>query len=268
MAAPDVGAAAVCEDLRVSDAVLDGAIDEARQAAVEVGGADGVGKHAGHRVDGDRLVEHLFGCTLPGYRGWVWSVTLTRAPRQRAVTVDEVVLLPGDDAIVAPVWVPWSERLQPGDLGPGDLLPVEDDDPRLVPGWLAGDPATESLLDDDGVRQVANEVGLGRERVLSLEGRDSAAERWYDGDRGPQTPVAESAPGKCVGCGFLLRLAGPLGPLFGVCANGNVADDGRVVALDHGCGGHSDVRVQRPRSEPRLPEPVVDTFAYEPIVWD
>ncbi|MDQ3663924.1 MAG: DUF3027 domain-containing protein, partial [Actinomycetota bacterium] len=94
------------------------------------------------------------------------------------------------------------------------------------------------------------------------------AERWYDGDRGPQTPVADSAPGKCGGCGFLLRLAGPLGPLFGVCANGNVADDGRVVSLDHGCGGHSDVRVPPARSEPRLPEPFLDTFAYEPVVWD
>jgi hypothetical protein len=258
----------MCEDLRVSDAVLDGAVDEARTAAVEVGGAAGVGEHAGQRVDGERLVEHRFDCTLPSYRGGAWSVTLTRAPRQRAATVDEVVLLPGDDAIVAPAWVPWSERLRPDDLGPGDLLPVEEDDPRLVPSWLAGDPATEPLLDDSGVRQVANEVGLGRERVLSLEGRDSAAERWYDGDRGPRAAVAESAPGRCGSCGFLLRLAGPLGPLFGVCANGNVAADGGVVSLDHGCGGHSDVRVPRARVEPRLPEPVVDTLAYEPIAWD
>ena len=66
-------------------------------------------------------------------RGWQWAVTVARASRQRQVTVDEVVLMPGDEAIVAPAWVPYKERVQPGDLSPGDLLPVDDDDPRLVP---------------------------------------------------------------------------------------------------------------------------------------
>ncbi len=251
-----------------ADAALVTAVEEARAAAVEVGGAGAVGEHQGHRVEGDRVVSHLFGNTQRGYRGWQWSVTVSRASRQRTVTVNEVVPIPGPDAIVAPPWVPWSERLQPGDIGPGDLLPVEDDDPRLVPGWFAGDPATEPLRDDASVRSVADEVGLGRERVLSLAGRDAAAERWYDSDRGPAAAVAEGAPGRCVSCGFLLRLGGPLGVLFGVCANGNVADDGGVVALDHGCGGHSDVRMPAARTEQRLPEPVVDTVAYEPLSWD
>jgi hypothetical protein len=112
---------------------------------------------------------------------------------------------------------------------------------------------------------VANEVGLGRERVLSLEGRDDAAQRWYDGDRGPSSPIADAAPARCVSCGFLVRVAGPLGTLFGVCANGNVADDGRVVAFDHGCGGHSDVREAGTQRELRLPAPVLDTVAYAPL---
>ena len=228
-------------------------------------GDGNVGEHVDVRAEGERLVTHRFVCTRPGYRGWLWSVTLARAPRQRHVTVNEVVLLPGDDALVAPVWLPWAERVRPDDLGPGDLVPVDDDDPRLVPGWLTGDPATEPLVDESTVRSVADEVGLGRERVLSLEGRDDAAQRWYDGDRGPGSPIAEAAPARCVSCGFLVRVAGPLGTLFGVCANGNVADDGQVVAFDHGCGGHSDVRESGTQRELRLPSPVLDTVAFAPL---
>jgi len=251
-----------------ADATLVAAVDEARAAAVETGGAGVVGAHLGHRAEGERVVSHLFESTRAGYRGWRWSVTLTRASRQKHVTVDEVALLPGEEAVVPPPWVPWSERVRPDDLGPGDLLPVDDTDPRLAPGWLVGDPAVEPLVDDSSVRQAAYEIGLGRERVLSLEGRDEAAERWYDGDRGPAAATAKQAPGRCIGCGFLVRMAGPLGLLFGVCGNGNVADDGRVVSLDHGCGGHSDVRVPGPRVERRLPDPVIDTVAYEMLAWD
>ena len=90
-------------------------------------------------AEGERVVTHHFACSLPGYRGWRWSVTLTRAKREKVATVNEVVLLPGDESIVAPEWVPYSERIQPGDLSPGDLLPVEDEDPRLVPTYSFGD---------------------------------------------------------------------------------------------------------------------------------
>ncbi|MFI7742978.1 DUF3027 domain-containing protein [Kocuria rhizosphaericola] len=67
----------------------------------------------GHRVtvEEDRLVVHLFECTLPGYRGWNWFASLARAPRSKAVTVCEVGLLPGEDALLAPEWVPWSARV-------------------------------------------------------------------------------------------------------------------------------------------------------------
>ena len=115
-------------------------------------------------------------------------MTVARASRQKQVTVDEVVLIPGDDAIVAPEWVPYKERIQPGDLSPGDLLPVEEDDERLVPTYSFGE---DDLTDDDRaqIRAVARELGLGRVRTLSPEGRDQAAQRWYDGDAGPDGPA-------------------------------------------------------------------------------
>ena len=70
-------------------------------------------------------------------------MTVVRAPRSKLVTASETVLLPGPDALLAPAWVPWHDRLRPGDLGVGDLLPAPPDDERLVPlVVLEGDDAT------------------------------------------------------------------------------------------------------------------------------
>jgi hypothetical protein len=241
------------------DAVAVAAVDAARAALVEEADAADVGEHLGHVVEGERVVTHLFACERRGYAGWRWSVTVARAARQKTVTVDEIVLMPGDDAIVAPPWVPYRERVQPGDLSPGDLLPVEDDDPRLVPTYLVGD---DPIPEDEvaRIKNVALDLGLGRVRTLSVEGRELAAQRWYDGDGGPTSPLAQSAPDACTTCGFLLRIAGPLSELFGVCANGNANDDGRIVSFDHGCGAHSEVRLAKRHEPPPPPVPTVDTL--------
>jgi hypothetical protein len=185
---------------------------------------------------------------------------VARASRQKTCTVDEIVLIPGADAIVAPEWVPYRERLQPGDLSPGDLLPVADDDPRLVPTYSFGDDP----LDTDAkaqIRTVAQDLGLGRVRTLSPEGHESAAQRWYDGDGGPDAPLAQSAPDLCSTCGFLLRISGSLAESFGVCANGDANDDGRVVAFSHGCGAHSEVRLAKRHEPIPLADPVIDEIS-------
>ncbi|MGH3498521.1 MAG: DUF3027 domain-containing protein [Nocardioidaceae bacterium] len=248
-----------------ADAVCVGAADVALDALLELVPAADVGEHLGNVAEAERVVTHLFGCERAGYRGWRWSVTVARAPRAKDVTVDEVVLLPGDEAIVAPEWLPYRDRLRPGDVGPGDLLPTEDDDPRLVPGFFAGDQMTEALRRDEAVRDVVDEVGLGRPRVLSLEGRDDAAQRWYDGDPGPDSEIAKVAPATCRSCGFLVRMAGPLATLFGVCANGMATDDGRVVSFDHGCGAHSQVSLGASAEPQPLPPPVFDTVGYDDV---
>jgi len=245
------------------DAALVDAADVARGVLAELDAED-VGEHLGHESEGERVVTHYFACTRAGYRGWRWAVTVARAPRQKTITVDEVVLLPGDEAIVAPEWVPWKERIQPGDLSPGDLLPVEDDDPRLVPTYSFGDDPLDA--DDKAqVRQVATDLGLGRVRTLSVEGRDLAAQRWYDGDGGPSSALAQSAPASCTSCGFLVRIAGPLSEMFGVCANGNANDDGRIVSFDHGCGAHSEVQLTKKQMPVPMPDHVHDTVALDEI---
>ena len=221
------------------DAVLAAAVDLARAVAVEAGGS-AVGEHLGVEVEDELVLSHVFATTDPAYVGWRWTVTVARAEGSDEVTVDEVVLLPGSGALLAPAWVPWSERIAPGDLSPGDLLPPVKDDPRIVPAYTE----TEAEL----AAETFWELGLRRPRVLSADGRADAAERWYDGDRGPFPPMARQAPGTCQGCAFLLPLAGGLKALFGVCANAFAPDDGHVVSLDHGCGAHSEAPV--PVSDP------------------
>lgn len=229
------------------------AVELARTAAHDVAPTDQLGDYLGCEADGERVVTHYFECTHPGYVGWRWSVTVARASRAKGVTVNEVVLVPGAEALVAPEWLPWNERVLPGDLGPGDLLPTTEDDPRLEPGYT----------DTDGVDDppLVDELGLGRPRVLSVYGRDETADRWYAGSHGPTDPIAQAAPAPCSSCGFFLRLSGALGMVFGVCANVYSPRDGQVVATDFGCGAHSET-VGTPHP-PEVMEPVFDTVRYD-----
>ena len=239
------------------DAVLTGAVELARAAAQEVAESpEDVGEHLGTVAEADRLISHRFACTMRGYRGWHWTVTLARVPRGRTATVCEVELLPGDGALLAPSWLPWSERLRPGDVGPGDVLPFRPDDPRLEPGYVpTGDEEQDAV--------AIEELALARARVLSPQGRDEAAERWYRGSRGPTTRGAVAAAADCGSCGFLVPLQGSLGQVFGVCANEWSPDDGKVVSLDHGCGAHSETDVEPQRSEWPDPDPLVDELHVE-----
>lgn len=241
------------------DAVLGAAVELARQAAVELAEQPGdVGEHLGHVVDGERLVSHRFACTARGYRGWVWTVTLARVARSRTATVCEAVLLPGDDAILAPEWLPWSERLRPGDIGPGDVLPFRADDPRLEPGWT---PTGDDELDSVAIEELA----LARARVLSADGRDEAANRWYAGPHGPTSAGSLASAAACGSCGFLVPLQGSLGTVFGVCANAWSPDDGTVVSVDHGCGAHSETDVEPQPSEWPAPDHHLDEHDVEVV---
>jgi hypothetical protein len=238
------------------DKVLADAVDVARAAAVEVAEPGTVGEHLGLSAEGERLVSHAFACTSAGYRGWQWVVTLSRVPRSKTATVSEVNLLPGEGALLSPQWLPWSDRLAPGDLSAGDVLPKRVDDPLLEQGY-------EATGDEDADELALWELGLGRPRVLSRLGREEAAQRWYEGSHGPHDPHAEQAPAQCSSCGFLVPMAGALRQVFGVCANEWSPSDGSVVSLDHGCGAHSEVDVE-PRSEV-VDEPVLDELGYENV---
>lgn len=347
--------------------------DLARAAAEDNAGPGQVGAHVGTEVEADRVVTHLFACLSPAYVGWRWAVTVNRAARAKVVTVSESVLLPGPDSLLAPDWVPWTERVRPGDLKAGDLMPASSDDERLVPVVaIAGEPGLLDWDEDDawrlgfepgagadddfgspeteggGVQSAAqpesgrapgpsepdpsepgqsepsqsepdpselgqsepgqhskDQPGTGQAassgpagarsaagaatgtrgrtrrrsgppkaraqtvgvlrptRVLSAVGRDEAAIRWHGGDQGPSSPLASAAPAHCLTCGFMVRLSGPLGRVFGACANEFAPDDGQVVSVDHGCGAHSDGEAQGGIPAADAAAPKVDELGYD-----
>ena len=216
-----------------------GALDMAKQAVIEdAGKREYVGEFYSIDSDEERIATYLFEAKLPGYDGWRWAVTVAKVDEQSAPTICDVVLLPGTKALLAPNWIPYSQRIQPGDLGVGDVVPTAADDERLTQGYAAL-PEDEEL----DITQLF-EFGLGRARVLSVVGRDAASKRWYEGDRGPRTPIARSAPKPCQSCGFFIPIAGSLRTTFGVCSNAISPEDARVVSFDHGCGAHSEALIK------------------------
>ncbi len=211
-------------------------LELARSAAIaDAGSADLVGADVSVEIDDDGRVEtYLFEAHLAGYKGWRWCVTIAIVDKKSEPTICDVVVLPGPDALLAPEWVAYRDRIQPGDVGVGDIVPSSLDDTRLV-------PSIHSLIADEELDAMqVFELGLGRARVMSIEGRDQASKRWYESDRGPQSPIAQSAPKPCSSCAFFLPIAGSLRSSFGVCANAISPEDARVVSVDHGCGAHSE----------------------------
>lgn len=94
-----------------ADETLLAAVDLARAALLEITPADTIGEPVGHIVEGEHVVSLLFDCTMSGYPGWHWTVSLSRVDDDSEPSVLETELMPGGEALLAPEWVPWSDRL-------------------------------------------------------------------------------------------------------------------------------------------------------------
>nr|WP_229676590.1 DUF3027 domain-containing protein [Corynebacterium marinum] len=191
------------------------AVDLARTALEELGEGP-VGEHIGVQGLTKNVATHRFAAEVPGYSGWEWNAVLACASGSSHVTVNELALVPAPtgEALRAPEWVPWADRIRPGDLGPGDLMPPEPGDERLA----------ES---EDG------------RLVLSAKGLEDAKQRWRTGDYGPTSEFAEKAALSCRTCAFFVPAGEPLGENFGACVNVFSAD-GHIVHAAYGCGAHSE----------------------------
>ena len=138
---------------------------------------------------------------------------MTRASRAKFVTLDETVLLPGPDALLAPEWVPWSERLRPGDMGPGDLLPTEAEDLRLEPGYAGEElrPPNSPVVEDEAeplaeLAGTSDLRGAPRKRARTLRRvRRVRLLRCRSAARSPR--VAEELGMRRVACALPLRAA-------------------------------------------------------------
>jgi hypothetical protein len=103
----------------------------AEKAAKEFAPTGGVGKFLGTVDEETNVVSYRFQANMKEYLGWEWNVVVFQA-KKADPTVSEVVLLPGKESIVAPDWVPWSERRaeldksEAKDLAVTDLEETED----------------------------------------------------------------------------------------------------------------------------------------------
>ena len=246
-----------------TDPTLRGAVDTAREAAASIA-EHGRGRRAPRHGDGRGAPRHpllrLHGAS-PTAAGA--GPSRSRACRgRRSSPSARPTSCPARARCSRPSGCPTPSGSRRGTSAPATSRPTSPTTRCSCAGFEA--------TGDEDVDQVALwELGLGRHRVLSAEGRDAAAQRWYDGESGPTAPVAVKAPAPCSTCGFFVPMAGALRSVFGVCANEWSPSDGRVVSLDHGCGAHSEVdveaadgRARRPadprrlRARPRLTRPV------------
>jgi hypothetical protein len=141
------------DEARVRDELL------AREALHEITAVRDVGVLTGRDQADDGVVTLTFEATMPGYPGWHWTVSLAEVEGLEP-TVLEVELLPGDGALLAPEWVPWSVRLEeyraaqaaagePDETAVGDEHDGDDADGELDEDADEADDDDEDDEDDD-----------------------------------------------------------------------------------------------------------------------
>jgi hypothetical protein len=126
----------------------------ALSALHEVTKPDTVGAFRDRVASDDGTVTLTFHSTMAGYPGWLWHVALAEVEGD-APTVLELELLPHDGSLIAPDWVPWSQRLaeykeaQRLAREAGEI--TEEDEPVIVPDSedFDGDLGLVGLDDDD-----------------------------------------------------------------------------------------------------------------------
>ena len=94
----------------------------ARAALLEVTPASSVGDLLEARVGEDGVIELRFAPTSDAYRGWSWVVSVAAIDDGGEPTVLELGLIPGEGALLAPEWVPWSVRLADWEAHQAELL--------------------------------------------------------------------------------------------------------------------------------------------------
>lgn len=149
------------------DARLLAAHGLALAALAEVTPADTVGPAAGYAVEPDGVVSLRFENRLAGYPGWCWTVSLAVVEGSDP-TVLEVELLPGEAALLAPEWVPWSVRLEEYKAAQAAALQDDDEDEDES----EDDLADESYEDEDEDDENENDDDLSGQASRPLHAGD------------------------------------------------------------------------------------------------
>lgn len=130
---------------------------------------------------GDNVTDFRLAADVRGYEGWQWSVTLYHDAEVGTWTVNESSLVPTDDALVPPAWVPWKDRLEPTDLAPTDSIGTDPDDPRLEGGFRKTEPVAGATAGEDGKStETAEQAEKSTETAEQAESAEPVAEKTQD----------------------------------------------------------------------------------------
>lgn len=141
---------------------------------------------------GDNVTDFRLAADVRGYEGWQWSVTLYHDAEVGTWTVNESSLVPTDDALVPPAWVPWKDRLEPTDLAPTDSIGTDPDDPRLEGGFRKTEPVVGATAGEDGTSaETAEQAETSTETAEQAEPAEPVAEKTQDSAENAEN--AESA---------------------------------------------------------------------------
>ena len=174
------------------DAVLAAAVETARQGLLEITGEEEIGAHVGVTIEADRLLTHRFEANRRGYAGWQWYATLARVPRGKVATVCEVGLLPSGKALLAPEWVPWSERVRPEDIA-ADKEQAEAEEAAADAGTDSAEGEANSAEGETG--SAEGETGSAEGEANSAEGETGSADAGPAAEAGTTTRRAQAPAG-------------------------------------------------------------------------
>lgn len=143
---------------------------------------------------GDNVTDFRLAADVRGYEGWQWSVTLYHDAEVGTWTVNESSLVPTDDALVPPAWVPWKDRLEPTDLAPTDSIGTDPDDPRLEGGFRKTEPVAGATAGEDGTSaETAEQAEKSTETAEQAEPVEPVAEKTQDSaENADSSETAES----------------------------------------------------------------------------
>ena len=169
-------------------------LEVARAAATQNAGEKAVSNFVELIDEGDGAFSFVFDAKLEGYQGWLWSVTLFDSGDE-SPTISEVVLLPGEQALLAPAWVPWSER-----LADWKALQVELEAQAALEALEAGESTEDDDEDeDDDLDEIEEDEDGEAPESEDVEPEDSASAELAPPDLEPGEDAeddSEDAAGK------------------------------------------------------------------------
>ncbi len=158
--------------------------NRARQAAVDFANSHSVGDFLAVIDEGDNVSTYLFESKLKGYVGWQFSVSIFSDGEDTSIS--EVNLMPGENSLLAPNWVPWSERL-------ADYKALQAELEAQAAAEAADAAVSEESSDDDGEvseesEVKAEDVSEATEESVSAVLSDESVDSEQDSDDAGKRP--------------------------------------------------------------------------------